>query len=389
MKAHHSSRRLFHLELTAFILVWFACVFFSDIAFDTNFASRYYLTKAMMEDGTVEITPYIETVGMDKAKYRNRYFSDKPVGSSLIIIPQYILTEAIAYDVISPLFELSAAGKDCIHGFLIRVFSSCLFSAFAVILYARLLSRFLDERFSLFASLTFFLTTIVFPHSTLGTGEPFCLVFILAAFHSLFPWRNRGEKPHAAGLYFAAAALVVNQTLIIAVGAFLYLLIRRKYRKIVPFAVPLSVAVFFILLYNRLVFNGWTAFPAKFWDPGNDLLLLTVKFDLPHWKRLYEMLFSEFRGLFFFSPFLIMAAFGIPKVLKRHKPEGAALLISFFCYFGFYLFNAGWFGGWDFGWRYIIPALPFLGVFAWFDYKKNICGIFSSPCSCGAASSTR
>jgi hypothetical protein len=38
--------------------------------------------------------------------------------------------------------------------------------------------------------------------------------------------------------------------------------------------------------------------------------------------------------------------------------------------FLFFLVTVGWAGGWDFGWRYILTVLPFLGLFACFDMAR-------------------
>jgi MFS family permease len=368
-------------EAILFFSVWFSCVFFSDFyLFETNYASRFYLTKAIVENHTVEVTPYIKEIGVDKAKYKNRYYIPRPVASSLLMVPQYVVTKPLAHALVASRFGSTwPFGVDCMHAFLVKALSSCLFCALAVVLFARLLSRFMDERFSSFAALAFFLTTNMFPESTEGVGESFTTVFVLAGFHLLLPFRKRTGFPSLAGLAFAIATLVSPQAILAAGGALVYLAIRRQAAGILRFVPWIVLAVFLTLLSNRVIFDHWLSFPVDFWAPDAANLEPTVRgksrmlLEIPTAGKLYQMLFSPYRGIFFYSPFLLFALPGARRLLREHPAESAAFLASFLVVFLFFLVTAGWAGGWDFGWRYILIVLPFLGLFAWYDaYRCRI-----------------
>jgi hypothetical protein len=73
------------------------------------------------------------------------------------------------------------------------------------------------------------------------------------------------------------------------------------------------------------------------------------------------ILFSPYRGIFWFSPILIVAPFGIYYIWRRPGFRGIALTIIIISIY-YPLFNSSfinWHAGWSTGPRYIIPMLPF------------------------------
>jgi len=90
----------------------------------------------------------------------------------------------------------------------------------------------------------------------------------------------------------------------------------------------------------------------------------------PSGEALWGLTFSEYRGLFFISPILLFALVGAVVMIKKRTMvrELAAIGAIFFI---FLLVNAsfnGWEGGFAFGPRYLMPAIPLLAIpmlFAW------------------------
>jgi hypothetical protein len=87
-------------------------------------------------------------------------------------------------------------------------------------------------------------------------------------------------------------------------------------------------------------------------------------FNLPHLSAMRGVLWGEYRGLFFWSPVLLM---GVPGVFQLFRKE-RALAIMITSAFLLILVQVGafytWFGGNAVGPRYLAPALPFLGLAA-------------------------
>jgi hypothetical protein len=89
------------------------------------------------------------------------------------------------------------------------------------------------------------------------------------------------------------------------------------------------------------------------------------------------MLFLPWKGIFFYSPYLLLAIPGCWLLYWRldRPTRGPVILLlagSFLVYFLYLACNVGWFGGDDFGFRYIVPALPFLaiGAAAWLSRAR-------------------
>lgn len=81
------------------------------------------------------------------------------------------------------------------------------------------------------------------------------------------------------------------------------------------------------------------------------------------------LLFSTDRGLFLYSPIFLLSIFGIVLAVKRRAidlEKGVLLALVCFVFFLYSSWGDPW-GGWAFGPRYLIPALPVLSLFAaWF-----------------------
>jgi len=87
-------------------------------------------------------------------------------------------------------------------------------------------------------------------------------------------------------------------------------------------------------------------------------------FSLPNSKVLLQLLFSSYRGLFPASPVLLLAVAGFALAARR-RPVRAELAVCGAIFAAFLLMNAslnGWNGGYAFGPRYLVPALPFLAL---------------------------
>lgn len=81
-------------------------------------------------------------------------------------------------------------------------------------------------------------------------------------------------------------------------------------------------------------------------------------------RGLFVLLFSDERGLFFFSPIFILALFGIAFVLK--KENMVIYIVPIFLIALNLLLYSSWgdpWGGWAYGPRYLIPSMPWLALF--------------------------
>jgi hypothetical protein len=85
----------------------------------------------------------------------------------------------------------------------------------------------------------------------------------------------------------------------------------------------------------------------------------------PHFtfKGLYTLLFSPERGLFFYSPILLLIYFGISQLAKKspYLAYGAfsSIVITTLTYGSYSDYG----GGWSFGTRFLVGVMPFMALF--------------------------
>jgi hypothetical protein len=76
----------------------------------------------------------------------------------------------------------------------------------------------------------------------------------------------------------------------------------------------------------------------------------------------WGLTFSRYRGLFFMSPYLLLAFPGLALWWKRGGWEWLVCLSASLLFFGFITTIYFWYGGMAVGPRYLIPILPFLAL---------------------------
>ncbi|MBU1201539.1 MAG: hypothetical protein KJ583_01970 [Nanoarchaeota archaeon] len=84
-----------------------------------------------------------------------------------------------------------------------------------------------------------------------------------------------------------------------------------------------------------------------------------------------RLLFYPYRGLFFFSPILLVSLFGIWHMFRRFKLETLLIVFSTAVVLVFHSFNKFWWSGSSFGPRHLLILVPFLILPLMFVLKKK------------------
>ena len=187
----------------------------------------------------------------------------------------------------------------------------------------------------------------------------------------------------------------------IGLGAYALWAVRRKPWSLWKFILGGLIPVICLFTYTYHLF-GEFAIPYKY--EVNDFFRSEMAkgfqgIHLPRLAVLYYVTIHPFRGLFFYSPFLLLAFAGMWRMLKREpdsvqhsaltphpsvlsppssvlSPQSSVLspqhssfapdaLLSAFVIVAYLLFNSGyymWWGGWASGPRLLCPAVPFLAA---------------------------
>ena len=225
---------------------------------------------------------------------------------------------------------------------------------------------------ALATSLIFGLATIAFVYAKYLFSEPLTGLLLLLAAYMLFAFRQEGGLRHVviAGLAagFAVVARANNLFLLPVFGLYLLWITPRPAIKprhsssiiyyssfiihysLFSFVAALAVPGFILLGYNAL--RSGNPFQT-----GYDLTLFSSNLGL----GLYKLLFSPLRGLFIYSPILLLSLPGWWRLRRTHPAE--SWLIAGLTGVTIALFSA-WSSGEGLSWgsRFLVPIVPFFAL---------------------------
>jgi hypothetical protein len=172
------------------------------------------------------------------------------------------------------------------------------------------------------------------------------LLFFLAAAYALALRRSAAFWP---GVCLALAIQLKAYVVLMALPLVADWLLRRELRRVVLFAVPVTLGVAAYLITNKLCNGG-------FFVPPQPFLLGSFK------EGALGLLLSERWGVVHFAPVCIYAAMCWPAFFRSHRRE--ALILGAFVVVNFVLFAnwTCWSGKCCYGPRFLAPVLPFFCV---------------------------
>lgn len=387
-----------------------------------NENSRFNLTRAVVERGSLNIDPYHKNTG-DKSYHDGHYYTDKAPGVSILGIPGYTLLLGMRKLAGKPLPRqkvlLRPAPKSLERGrhkqrvklkfnaaymrglYMTNLLSNGLLAALAGTLLFGFLLGGKRKRLgkAVFGTAVYGLGTMVWPYATLFYGHQvagslFVIVVVWAGVPGHTPPGQQRPLSHPHTLPPSPTPLKTT-----ALGALLGVIVASDY----PSAVPAALTAAYLTLRvptvaAKLKTAAWLAGGAL---PIGVLLALyhTACFGGPFslgyqhlatpefargmsqglygvtWPRFgifLRLLFGPHRGLFYTSPVLLLSAYGLYRFWKRGVRAFALLAAASFLYF--LLLNSAyymWNGGAAFGPRHVIPALAFLAFGVGYAYPNE------------------
>lgn len=229
--------------------------------------------------------------------------------------------------------------------------------------------------------------TYQWQHGRTFFTEPLTTLCLLAAFWALVQARKNGlwKWYLLAGFCWAYGIFTRPDTLVTGLAAAWLLLVDPDkkdspidfdWKRIIAFAAPWFVFGVLVLLYNQYRFDS--LFSTGYEDQSEG-----VHFTTPVLVGLHGFFFTPGRSLFFYSPPLLLALFGLASFWKRDRwlAGGVFLLVG-----GYLIVMSmwqNWAGGFDWGPRHIFQITPFVMLIgaaglndgAWFDAKWKYAGL--------------
>ena len=356
-------------------------------------ASRLDLLHALAKDYKVAIDRYAANTP-DKAKWHNHYYSDKAPGTVVLAFPAFAAGARSSKFLGVPL--------DSTKGWLISSWVACA-GSMAILtglggaaLFAWL-SRRVPPRHALVTTLALFLGAAPLPYATMLFSHSMVVGLIAIAIWAMEKQKDlREERTEAGGQRTADRAsaecgarsadygvrqwLKANQWDLVAghccgwalaseytaglvvVGLFIWLL-TSGWRRAIPFCLASIPPLLLIPAYSYACFHNPFILPyslqASF--PAMKEGLYAIKWPNP--ETAYNLLFSPTRGLFFWTPFLVMAGVGYWKLIQSNPRlfwfTYAIPLLQIIVISGR---TWDWQAGFTLGPRYLAPILPLMAL---------------------------
>lgn len=321
--------------------------FFGGSGFNQN--ATFDLTRAIVEQRRLDIGTYATNTA-DISVHEGRVYSNKAPGLAFLAAVPYAALHSVGGAPIDAL-RLNVYLYLC-------TLLTCGISgaAIGVLVYFATRRRGAGAATASTIALLTGLGTPLFAYSTMLFAHVPAALLLLLAFVLLDGTFSR--RPVLAGAA-AGAATVVNY--LSAPVVVLLLLFTGRRRDALLFIAGGAPFALLLAAYQFAAFGSpfrtsiETMNPA-FIEKGAALGI----FHLPQWDALWGITFSPYRGLFFISPLMLLAVFG----LSLLRPRRDGLLIGAVAFLLVVLnasFN-GWHGGYAVGPRYLLAAVPLLAV---------------------------
>jgi len=321
----------------------------------------------------------------DVSQYQGLFYPNKPPGTVFVAVPAYFVIHMVHRHFGSDLTKWATL---TVSLYLTVAFSIGLAGALAGVGYHRLARELFPQASAwahVAATFTFGLGTMMFPFSTLFFDHVLVAGLLLWSLLAIV-WAQKASagsagampaKARSAGWLLLAGLLIgfgIMCNYLVAGCAILYsayaLRVLRPRGSVLWLWSGILLPVALLAWYHQACFGSVLATAntnqASLFESGN---LLFGTFGVPQIEILGKILFSQYRGLFFTSPVLLLAALAWVRMAWRKQipPElvlcGAAFV--FFLAINSAFQGEGWSpwsGGWSFGPRYLIPGMALLAM---------------------------
>ena len=349
----------------------------------------------MIEESSLNINKFHFVTG-DKALYQGNYYSDKAPGMAFSALPAisasklYLDSNRNNYKWINDNGKVTSSFV--FVALIATIATSGLLTALAgAALFFVAIKLGAGPAGGVFGALAFGLATPAWGWSTAFFGHaPAASCLFLGLTAILYLLNSTSGKTRDIVLGFISGALLSWAVVIeytsapISVIIAVYGLVsawdwerRRLMRVFLSAFVGASVFICPLLIYNYAIYGNilTSGYEYTVLFPGMKEGYYGIIAPRP--EVLFNLLFSSYKGIFWFSPLLLFVPFALYKLWQTRGQKGLAITIVAVTLY-YLLWNSGyvyWTGGGSLGPRYLTPMLPFLCIslaFLWAQAGKKL-----------------
>lgn len=276
----------------------------------------------------------------------DRLYSRSFLGQSLLVLPLFGL---------GTLFEwVWEAWPQLFLRFFVALFNPLVLAMSGWLLFGVLIALGYSTRLGVILAPAFCLATMAWPYVNTFYPQPVVGFLLLTVTYSLVRWsQDRAWRwVWLAGVALATAFVVRSAMLITLPGlaVAIWMLSRswpERWGLAWRFGLPLTMALGINIGYN------WLRFGSPL-DSG----YYEVAWTTPPLLGLYGLLFSPGKGVFLYTPLLLLSLAALPLFWRKHPPLAAMLALWWLAYLAFYAPYNFWTGGVNWGPRFLLPLIP-------------------------------
>ncbi len=316
----------------------------SDTHYSVSTASAIVSNGSFQIDST-EKTPF------PVKSYSGGLYSKYGVGYSFVFVPLAVVS-ILLESVLGIDSELVMRG--------LASLTNTVFAAlFVVVFYIFALMLGFAPKVAFISSLLLAVGSILLPYSKIVLVETPTAILLILSLHLVFKEGKDGYSLLLLGFSLAGLLLLKVANVIYLPVLILFALSengclkKKDVRQILLIVVPILVALFTVLVLNKVRFGSLLEFGY-----GDETKEFTGSFI----NGLIGFLFSPSKSIFFYSPIVILSIIGMPAFFKKHKSVFAVILILFTVSLFFHAKWHSWYGGWSWGPRLIVPVLLLLHI---------------------------
>ena len=324
-----------------------------------NQGARLAELHAIVLQRTLTIDKYHEVTG-DKALIGGHYYSEKAPAIVVMALPAFAAT-AVAQRMAGIDPDVPEAWR--VSNWTATAGSVGFLAALGGVAFYSLVRDRMSSFAALVATYALFLGSIGWPYATALFAHGATIGLLAIALWAVFS-RESARRDYIAGLA-AGFAVAAEYPAAIPCAVIAFYLAYPSPARAWRYSLALIPAALLILGNNYLIngspfsvgYGSNPAFPEI--NASN-----AFGFNLPDPEALVHLVWGEYRGLFFWSPALLMAVPGLAVLFREDWRTASMITIVF----ALMLLQVGsfysWFGGNAVGPRYLAPALPFVGLAA-------------------------